>query len=193
MCIAIECSYKLDQKNELKFLCELCTFSQIRSHILHAKSISLTIRQSKTDPFRRGQQIIITVTNTSTCLVCALHEYFSVMPVANQSGLLLNGGRFSPLSRSHVTSTIHQLLYNTNAIPMLYHLAIPVSFRIGTAITAAAAGIPTTLIKTLGHWKSNAYETYVQYPSSSLYAVSTILAHTIASTQSAWNPADYIV
>ena len=32
MCIAIECSYKLDQKNELKFLCELCTFSQIRSH-----------------------------------------------------------------------------------------------------------------------------------------------------------------
>ena len=33
MCIAIECSYKLDQKNELKFLCELCTFSQIRSHI----------------------------------------------------------------------------------------------------------------------------------------------------------------
>ena len=34
VCIAIECSYKLDQKNELKFLCELCTFSQIRSHIL---------------------------------------------------------------------------------------------------------------------------------------------------------------
>ena len=33
MCIAIECSYKLDQKNEFKFLCELCTFSQIRSHM----------------------------------------------------------------------------------------------------------------------------------------------------------------
>ena len=34
VCIAIECSYKLDQKNKLKFLCKLCTFSQIRSHIL---------------------------------------------------------------------------------------------------------------------------------------------------------------
>ena len=34
VCIAIECSYKLDQKNEFKFLCELCTFSQILSHIL---------------------------------------------------------------------------------------------------------------------------------------------------------------
>ena len=33
VCIAIECSYKLDQKNEFKFLCELCTFLQIRSHI----------------------------------------------------------------------------------------------------------------------------------------------------------------
>ena len=31
--IAIECSYKPDQKNEFKFLCELCTFLQIRSHI----------------------------------------------------------------------------------------------------------------------------------------------------------------
>ena len=37
VCIAIECSYKLDQKNEFKFLCELCTFSQIRSHMLNAK------------------------------------------------------------------------------------------------------------------------------------------------------------
>ena len=33
MCIAIECSYKLDQKKEFKFLCELCTFSQIRSQL----------------------------------------------------------------------------------------------------------------------------------------------------------------
>ena len=36
VCIAIECSYKLDQKNEFKFLCELCTFSQIRSHFIPA-------------------------------------------------------------------------------------------------------------------------------------------------------------
>ena len=42
VCIAIECSYKLDQKNEFKFLCELCTFSQIRSqfstYIFHISS-----------------------------------------------------------------------------------------------------------------------------------------------------------
>ena len=37
VCIAIEYSYKLDQKNEFKFLCELCTFSHIRSHFMLKK------------------------------------------------------------------------------------------------------------------------------------------------------------
>ena len=32
--VAIECSYKLDQKNEFKFLCELCTFLQIWSQFV---------------------------------------------------------------------------------------------------------------------------------------------------------------
>ena len=68
------------------------------------------------------------------------------------------------------------------------------SFRIGAATTAAAAGLPPALIKTLGRWKNNAYETYVQYPPLSLYAVSSLLAHTHASNQKfAWNPDDHIV
>ena len=41
VCIAIECSYKLDQKNEFKFLCELCTFLQIRSHMPHQLSTTV--------------------------------------------------------------------------------------------------------------------------------------------------------
>ena len=53
MCIAIECSYKLDQKNEFKFLCELCTFSQIRSHLLTGSNflkVLLTIKPSNLIP-----------------------------------------------------------------------------------------------------------------------------------------------
>ena len=48
VCIAIECSYKLDQKNEFKFLCELCTFSQIRSHIntVPVNSVKILTMQS---------------------------------------------------------------------------------------------------------------------------------------------------
>ena len=63
-------------------------------------------------------------------------------------------------------------------------------FRIGAITTTAAAGLPASLIKTLGRWKSNAYESYVQFPPSSLLAVPSILAHTDADTQPMWNPDD---
>ena len=117
--------------------------------------------------------------------VRAMHKYVSVVPAGNRAGPLFSGGCFSPLSRVHVTATLCQLLCNTNVRTSSYASH---SFRIGAAATAAAAGLPTTLIKTLGRWKSNAYETCVQYPPSSICAVSIILAHTNASTQFAWNP-----
>ena len=45
------------------------------------------------------------------------------------------------------------------------------SFRIGAAITAAARGIPDSLIKTLGWWESAAYMVYIRTPQSTLCAV----------------------
>lgn len=65
-----------------------------------------------------------------------------------------------PLSRVDITATLRQLLHDTNAVPSNYASH---SFRIGAATTAAAAGLPPAVIKTLGRWKSNAYETYIQY------------------------------
>jgi len=151
---------------------------------LNLSSILLTLCQSKTDPFRRGEYITITATNTTTCLVHALRHYFNLVPPANQFGPLFSGSRFSPLSRVHVASVIHQLLHGTGVIQSHYSSH---SFRIGAATTAAAAGLPATLIKTLCCWKSNAYKSYVQFPPSSLNEVPSILAHTDASTQPTWN------
>ena len=152
---------------------------------LHPSSISLTLRQSKTDPFRRGCNITITATNTSTCPVCALHRYFNLVSLANQVGPLFNGGRFAPLSRVHVTSIVHQLLQGTVVIQSHYSRH---SFRISAATTAAAAGLSATLIKTLGRWKSNACVACVQFPPSSLQTVPSILARTNADSQ---NPDDH--
>ena len=50
------------------------------------------------------------------------------------------------------------------------------SFRIGAATTAAACGVPVDLIKTLGRWKSQAYQLYVRLPGDHLAGVSRTLA-----------------
>ena len=121
-----------------------------------------------------------------------MHKYMSMIPPANRKGplQLFNGGCFSPLSRANVTTTLRQLLHGTNEEPVNYASH---SFRIDAATTAAAAGLSPALIKTLGRWKSNAFETYVQYPPSSLNAVSSLLAHTDASNQKfVGNPDDHI-
>ena len=154
---------------------------------LHQSSVALTLCQSKTDPFRRGHCITVSATNTSTCLVRALHRYCTLVHSTNRVGPLFNGGRFAPLSRVHITSVVRQLLQGTGVNQAHYSSH---SFRIGAATTAAAAGLPASLIKTLGRWKSNAYESYVQFPPSSLLAVSSILARTDADTQPMWNTDD---
>ena len=80
-----------------------------------------------------------------------------------------------PLFRVQVTSTIHQLLQGTSVIQSHYSSH---SFRIAAVMTAAVTGLSTTLIKGLGCWNSNAYETYVQFPPSLLHAIPSILACT---------------
>ena len=45
------------------------------------------------------------------------------------------------------------------------------SFRIGAAMTAAACGVPAEVIKTLGRWKSQAYQLYVRLPTDQLIVV----------------------
>ena len=163
---------------------------QLNTNLLNTNSMSFTLHQSKTDPFRQGHQINISATNTSTSPVRAMHKYMSIIPPANRKGPLFNGGCFSPLSHANVTTTLRQLLHGTDEEPVNYASH---NFRIGAATTAAAAGLPPALIKTLCCWKSNAHKTYVQYPPSSLNAVSSLLAHTDASNQKfAWNPDDHI-
>ena len=82
-----------------------------------------------------------------------MHKYMSITLPVNRKGPLFSGGRFSPFSRANVTTALRQLLYGTNEEPVNYASC---SF---TATKAATAGLPQALIKTLGRWRSNTYET----------------------------------
>ena len=155
---------------------------------ISSNTLIITLRQSKTDPFRRGHTLYISATTTSTCPVKALQQYTSLIPTEHRTGSLFKAGRFSPLSRTHVTDVLRQLLQEAGYDSHLYSSN---SFRIGAATTSAAAGLPPWLIKTLGRWNSNAYMTYIRCSPHVLRWIPALMARTNASNQTAWNPDEH--
>ena len=130
------------------------------------------IEQSKTDPFHCGHTTIRAI-GTSICPVRALRLYAEAIAPSQDDALGFKGGRFSPLDRQHVTTTIHCLLQNTRYNHQHY---ISHSFRSGATTTAAAPGIPDWLIKILGRWRSDAYQVYIHSSPEMLQSVLTLLA-----------------
>ena len=145
----------------------------------------IKLRQSKTDPFRRGQSIHIYPNNSSFCPVRAFTFYASKFRTTPPHKLVFCAGTFSPLTRQKLTEIIRYLLTQAGMCPSNYASH---SFRIGAATTAAAAGLPTWLIKTLGRWSSDAYLTYVHCPNNVIASVPTVLSSAIVTDQPTWNP-----
>jgi hypothetical protein len=140
--------------------------------ICWARQVALiTLKSSKTDPFRVGVTLRIGVTHNALCPVHALLRF-----------LVRRGGRLGPLFlfadgrfliRAHITDLLHRSLpfsrgFNTH------------SFRRGGASALAAAGQSPYVIQTLGRWKSDAYVTYVQLSDEFLVHTTRIMAHATA-------------
>ena len=155
---------------------EFATTSLTWQHVqLVGNKYTVFIKQSKTDPFRCGHTITIHASGTSTCSVRALQIYVEAVLQPQDNSPVFTGGRFSPLNRQHLTSTIRRLLQDTNYSKQNYS---SYSFRSDAATTAAAAaGIPDWLIKVLGRWSSNAYQLYVHSSLKMLQSVPALLAY----------------
>ena len=149
--------------------------------------VLIELRQSKTDPFRRGQSIRIYATNSSTCPVRALKLFANKIDtkLPQLHVFSRSAGTLSPPTRSKLTEILRHLLSHAGMYPSNYASH---SFRIGAATTAAAAGLPTWLIKTLGRWSSNAYLTYVHCPNSVIASVPKTLSSAAVTDQPIWNP-----
>ena len=144
--------------------------------------ISVTLHQSKTDPFRCGRTVKIFKTNSFTC---PHHAYRKVSGDVTPSASLYQASRFRPLSHAAFTNTHRQLLKQAGIDHPHYSSH---SFCIGAATTTAAAGLPPWLIKNLGRWSSNAYLTYIHQQPALTSRIYELLSHTDASSQPIWEP-----
>ena len=128
----------------------------------------VTIKQSRTDPFSKGCTLTIARSTTSICSVMATTDYLlQCKPAATGPLFTFTNGKW--LSRASLTKELRSTLQHCD-LPAKHNFTH--SFRIGAATTAAAAGLPSWLIKVLGRWSSDCYERYVRDPQETLLAVS---------------------
>ena len=132
--------------------------------------IRVTIKQSKTDPFRSGVDIFLGRTRTDLCPVAAMLSYLTVRGAGPGPLFSFADGRW--LTRSRFVVQVREALAAAGVDQGKYcgH-----SFRIGAATTAAARGIEDSIIKTLGRWESAAYLQYVRIPRQQLTGFSSVL------------------
>ena len=125
------------------------------------------LKASKTDPFRKGLDIIIFATNK---FVCPFRCMLRLIETRQSSGAhhldpLFIDQRGRPMSRSMFLDCLDIILrragYNSNQYSG--H-----SFRIGAATSAAEANIEDHLIQSLGRWRSNCFTRYIHTPETTI-------------------------
>ena len=112
----------------------------------HQGLVQIPLKCSKTDPSRKGADVVLGVTPDELCPVKALFGYLQLRSGA--SGPLFMHQDSIPLNHSvfvkAIRSTLDELGY-TNPLQYSGH-----SFRAGAATTAAAMNDEDSIIKTLG-------------------------------------------
>ena len=152
--------------------------------------MSLLIEQSKTDPFRKGTNVIIGNQRAITYMLAYLHH--RNQSLARQP--LFAGQDGQPLTTAALVKFTQSLIESAN-IPNA-HLFLGHSFRKGGATSLHEAGHPDSLIKTMGRWASFAFATYVDTPLQMLIAAGQSLkkvdqsddcTNTLTNTSTFWD------
>ena len=127
------------------------------------KALSVRIKQSKTDQFSQGVSIYLGKTGSPLCPVSALLSYLVVQGSGEGPLFRLKDGQ--PLTRPRLVLLLRKALASAGLVPGNYagH-----SFRSGAATTAAPCGVLVDIIKTLGRWRSEAYQLLYQTSQESI-------------------------
>ena len=135
--------------------------------------VALTLKTSKTDPFRKGCTILLFQTDELLCPVNALQEYLKVRGTCELDSPLFADRDGTPLRRDRFITLLNDTLQavGLNDISVTGH-----SLRRGFATSASAAKVPDNLISTMGRWRSDCYKLYIDTPMSTVAAAHKSLA-----------------
>ena len=139
-------------------------------------SLSIRIKASKTDPFRQGITIRLFKINSPFCPVEAAIAY--VDRRSHTHGPFFQFSNATYLTRSSMASILHEVFYPSVTINT--H-----SFRIGGASAAASAGLPDSVIQTLGRWSSDCFRLYIRASTQDLRRYQESMA--IARSAKLWD------
>ena len=132
--------------------------------------VEVTIKASKTDPFRKGVKVYLGTTGVALCPVAAILSY--MVSRGSRPGPFFAFSDHRPLTRDRLVKEVRQAMQVSGLDDKLYSGH---SFRIGAATTAASCGLQDSLIKTLGRWESAAYTIYIRTPRTELCGVAAKL------------------
>ena len=135
--------------------------------------IEVTIKASKTDPFRKGVNVYLGATGVALCPVASILSY--MVSRGSRPGPFFTFSDQRPLTRDRLVKEVRQAMRASGIDDRLYSGH---SFRIGAATTAASCGLQDSIIKTLGRWESAAYTIYIRTPKTELCAVAAKLVAT---------------
>ena len=155
-------------------LTHLC-FSDVRVDSHSSPSyLQITIKASKTDPFRQGVTLFVGVSGGSLCPVSAVLNYMVARGSSPGPLFTWDDGRY--LTRESFVARVRSALSTAGYRGTDYagH-----SFRIGAATTASRCGVQDSLIKTLGRWESAAYTRYIRTAPEVLCKVSKTLLQSL--------------
>lgn len=129
---------------------------------IHTDWMEVTLRSSKTDPFRHGVKLQIHATHNSVCPVQAIKIYLAQRQLHENcnvpvGALFLTESNY-PMSRQYFIAHLRQILKTLGLDDTLYNGH---SFRIGAATSAGAKRLESHLIQVLGRWSSDCYQRYI--------------------------------
>ena len=115
--------------------------------------LAVTLLTSKTGPFGAGHTLYVGGTHSRLCPVRAVVAHMAICRQIPGPLFIHRDG--SPLTRAKLVTEVRVALTRDGMDLSRYKGH---SFRIGAASSAAQAGIPDSLIQTLGRWRSSAFQ-----------------------------------